>query len=339
MSLKGTIRHHLNKLISPLGFELAKISGAGERHTMPHEMEPVYNRCPLPVDAETILSKTHPRLLELKKRYADFNEPVTDPLIWTDDYVRPEDLLFFRGDNAYVWQVRDANMDAAAYALTTYYLHSIDDLGLFKTLVEDEQFGIHTFEVAGKVVSRDLLDSIAEIYFLEKHLNISRKSNLRVVDIGAGYGRLAYRMAASLETLDRYICTDAFPDSTHICDYYLRFRNVEGKAMSAPLDEIEETLAKNDVQLAINIHSFSECKPAAIDWWISLLAKNGVSHLMIVPNTGDSLKTNDGFEFLPVVEKHGYELAVKEPKYRDPIVQAHAVNPTFHYLFQLKTKV
>ncbi len=38
---------------------------------------------------------------------------------------------------------------------------------------------------------------------------------------------------------------------------------------------------------------------------------------------------------LPYIEKHGYKLLIKEPKYGDIVVQKYAMNPTYHYLFEL----
>jgi hypothetical protein len=289
----------------------------------------------LPPGAAEYLVQTNPRLADLQRHYAAFNSDVTTPLIWTDSHLGPEDMLYFRGDNAYVWQVRSGSMNIVAYALTTYYLRSIDELGLLDKLEEDSLFGVHSFMIDGKPVSRDLLDSVAEIYFLDKYLNISSHQNLSFLDIGAGYGRLAHRMTDSLPNILQYLCTDAIPNSTFISDYYLKFRRAEEKARAVPLDEIEQALSCTPIDIAINIHSFSECRPSAIEWWLSLLAENSVRHLMIVPNTGDRLRTNDGFDFTSIVEKHGYRLIAKEPKYRDPIVQQYGINPAFHYLFEL----
>src|SRR5204863_4383268 len=109
-----------------------------------------FNASPLPQGAESRLRADHPRLLELKRRYAGFDSRVTRPLVWTSGYVAPRDLLYFRGDNAYVWQVRGQNMDPAGYALATYYVMSIDTLGLLDRLAEDECFGNFVFWIAGK---------------------------------------------------------------------------------------------------------------------------------------------------------------------------------------------
>jgi hypothetical protein len=85
------------------------------------------------------------------------------------------------------------------------------------------------------------------------------------------------------------------------------------------LDEVEETLRKQAVDVALNTHSFSECSISAIEWWLSLVEKYGVKHLMVVPNapdpSGNLLLTNDRKDFGRVIEKHGYKLIAKEPKY------------------------
>ncbi len=299
-----------------------------------------FNASRLPADAASYLRADHPRLTELKRRYASFNSAVTGSLIWNEQYVSAEDLRYFRGDNAYLWQLRGRNADLGAYALATYYLRSIDELGLLSQLGEDQYFGNFAFDIGGKLVSRDLLDSITEIYFLDRHLRIASDArDFVVLDIGAGYGRLAHRMLTALPSVRRHVCTDAIAQSTFICEYYLRFRGLQERARVVPLDEIEAALAAEPVDLAVNVHSFSECQPAAIDWWISLLAKQRVKYLMIVPNPleygGTVLVTNHGDDMRTIAERHGYREIAKDPKYLDPLVQEHALMPTWHFLFEL----
>lgn len=299
-----------------------------------------FNASPLPPGAENHLRADHPRLVELQRRYANFEDRVTRPLVWTSGYVGPADLLYFRGDNAYVWQIRGQNMDPAGYALATYYVKSLDTLGLMDRLAEDQHFGNFVFQIAGKTVSRDLLDSILEIYFLERHLGLVSSAGARaILDIGAGYGRLAHRVLGAASGVKRYLCADAVAESTFISDYYLAFRGLEPRALAVPLDEIENALAAEPVDLAINIHSFSECQPAAIDWWLALLARHRVQHLMVVPNQlehgGTLLLTNQRDDMRQIIERRGYREIARESKYRDPFVQQHAVNPTWHYLFEL----
>ena len=301
---------------------------------------PVYRRAPLPPEASLYLRADHPKLLELKRRYAAFNSEVTTPLVWHEGYLRDEDIPYFRGDNAYVWQVRGQNSNLFGYALAFYYLKSIDRLDLLSQVEEDDAFGNFTFQIGGRSVSRDLLDSIVEISFLNRHLGLDRCKDFTVLDIGAGYGRLAHRASTVWQGLRHYLCADAVPYSTFISDFYLRYRRVSEKAVVIPLDELAQTLEGRQVDLAINIHSFSECQPAAINWWVAQLARHGVKHFMIVPNAtdcgGERLQTNALEDFCPILEKHGYRLKVKEPKYQeDPVVQQFGLTPTYHFLFEL----
>ena len=299
-----------------------------------------YNPSKLPEGAINYLQTGNPKLQDLQTQYINFDKQVTTPLVWTDARVRPEDILYFRGDNAYVYQLRGPNMNIMAYALTTMYVKSIDSLGLMAVLNEDNYFGNYTFTIDNKCVSRDLLDSIMEIYFLEKHLNLSRSNDMTVLDIGAGYGRLAHRMVTALPNIQRYLCTDAVAISSFISDYYLRFRGTTDKTQIVALHDIESTLRQQSVKLAINIHSFSECTISAINWWLALLQKNAVKYLMIVPNSGNhggqQMLTQDGQNFGKVIEMHGYKLIAKEPKYSDPLIQKFAINPTYYYLFELQ---
>lgn len=303
------------------------------------QSKPSYKESLSPEGAENYLQEDHPRLKELQKRYANFDSEVTVPLVWEEGIVRSDDLRYFRGDNAYVWQLRGQNMNIMGYALTMFYVKSIDKLGLLQQLEEDDYFGNFTFLIDNKKISRDILDSINEIYFLDKYLNISSLNDLTILDIGAGYGRLAHHMVEALSNIKTYFCTDAFATSTFISEYYLRFRNLGNKAKVLPLDEIESSLKNQTVDVAVNVHSFSECRISAIEWWLSLLEKYRIKYLMIVPNAGDHggelLLTNDRQDISKVVEKYGYNLIAKEPKFSDPVVQKYAINPTYYYLFEL----
>lgn len=146
-------------------------------------------------------------------------------------------------------------------------------------------------------------------------------------------------MITALPNVTRYCCTDAVALSTFLAEHYLKFRQVEDRAVVEPLDTIERALSTHPVDLAINIHSWSECTVTAIDWWVSLLASREVRHVMIVPNAGshegERLLTNDRQNMEGILTRHGYRLVAKEPKYLDPLVQRYAVNPTYYYLFAL----
>src|SRR5436190_8784088 len=168
MGAKAFARRLLDRALTPYGYRVvpSTVLHDWQTDTVPKTRS---NAWRLPADAASHLRPDHPHLAELKKRYAAFNRRVTGPLIWDAHYVSAEDLRYFRGDNAYVWQLRGPNADPGAYALATYYVKSMDSLGLLSQLAEDHCFGNFAFDIAGKLVSRDLLDSIIEIYFLERH--------------------------------------------------------------------------------------------------------------------------------------------------------------------------
>lgn len=297
----------------------------------------------LPAGAVDALRADHPRLAELRERYHRFDAPVTRHTAWNADFVAHEvDLRAFRGDVAYVWQARDFNA-APHYVATACYAREIDRRGLLAQLGEDDLFGARTYRLGDSLtLSRDLLDSVLELNFLDRHTDLFTREDVRMLDIGAGYGRFAHRAVRALPNLTEVLCTDAIAESTFLCEYYLRFRGVDQVAHTIPLDEIGARLAATHVDFATNIHSFSEMPFEAITWWLDLVAAREVPWLLVVPNPmdngGDALVSEeaDGSrrDFLPGILAHGYRLAVKEPKHLDPLIQRHGVTPTCYWLFR-----
>lgn len=364
MTLRHQILSFVNSTIRFTGFQVARqelirdpaqvqaqneaIEQSESRATEINEilLRPSFNQKPLPPEAEAYLQHDNPKLIELEEAYKHSPPPVIEHSLWTDQLQKYAiDLRYFRGDNAYIWQYRGLHsLDAVelTYLLTAYYLQNIDRLGLLKRLHEDELFGAYNFDFNGTPVSRDLLDSIAEIYFLERNLNISTSPGLTILDIGAGYGRLAHRMVEAFPHIQSYLCVDAVALSTFLSDFYLKFRGVSNRAKVIPLYEIENTLAETPVDLAINVHSFSECRLDAIDWWLSLIARHKVKYLFIVPNDGSELLSRESDEtkqdFRGLVEAYGYREISRQPKYLDPSVQHRGVHPAVHYLFQLQAE-
>lgn len=282
--------------------------------------------------------RDNPRLRELRELFAGLDPALKTPPLWTEEYASQTDLASFRGHSAWVWQQGNPGLHERAYLIAAYYVLAHDRLGLMEKLTEDGAFGAIAYEIAGRQISRDLLDSILEIDFLDRRLNIVSSPPLSVLDIGAGYGRLAHRMLVAIPSLGNYLCADAIPESSFVCEYYLRYRGLEGrfKIVSAP--EIDTALELAPPDLAINIHSFSECSLDAVEWWMDRLAAHAVKHFMIVPNAcghdGDVLRNNAGADMLPLIERSGYRLVAKEPKYSDPQVQKLALNPTWFWLFK-----
>jgi putative sugar O-methyltransferase len=290
-----------------------------------------------PEQADQRLRPDNPELRALSERYAAFDKQATTPLFWSNEHITKDSMCHFRGSDIYVSQDCGLNYGLMAMGLTYYQARANDHLGLFEKLEEDADFAASLFEIDGRKVSRDLLDSIAEILFLDREFGLADRPGFTMLDIGAGYGRLAHRMARALPNLGRYLCTDAVPESTFFCRHYVAHRGVQDKVQVIPLDEIEDQLSSERIDLAVNIHSFSECSLEAIDWWIALLARHKVPRLMITPNQkfdgGRTLAVDDGRDFLSVVEKHGYRLDRVVPKYDDPFVMKHGLDPGYFHVF------
>ena len=91
-----------------------------------------------------------------------------NPTIWDIEskYINLSfDIKNFREDNAYLWQIR---MGDNINSYLNYYnkLKKIDTLGLFNKTIEDGSYGCVTWNINNILISRDLLDSIIEIYYL-----------------------------------------------------------------------------------------------------------------------------------------------------------------------------
>jgi SAM-dependent methyltransferase len=282
---------------------------------------------PLPPGAEHELRTGNPRLRELRAAYAALDLPVTAASRWNGGAVESFlDLRWFRGETLITWHRRELpKVTALKYFVLLRYVQARDQLGLLGRLEEDGAFGCWTFDYEGHGrVSRDLIESVNEIAFLERELSLSERKRFSVLDIGAGYGRLAHRMSAAYERLDDYCCVDAVPESTFLSEYYLRERGCSPPARVVSLDHVEAELEPGAFDLAVNIHSFPECTYAAVEWWAELLRRLAVPWLLIVPNEPDELLTleADGTrrDFMPLLERAGYRLARSEPVVDDPAV-------------------
>jgi hypothetical protein len=286
------------------------------------------DRRPLPPGAEEELHADHPRLRELRERYARVEGPLARRTQWEADLVRAElDLTRFRGDNVYVWQLRNVGDDPRLeYHLLLRDVASRDRHDLLARLKEDGLFGCWTFEYPGwPVVSRDLLDSVNELSFLDRHMQLLERPGLTVLDVGAGYGRLAHRALEAAPSLGRYVCVDAIPESTFLCEYYLRFRGCTDRAEVVPLDRLDDELGGRSIDLAVNVHSFSEMALETVDAWVSRVAALEIPWLFVVPNDADQLFTTESDrtnrEFGPVLDAYGYEPMVVEPIVADPAIR------------------
>jgi hypothetical protein len=129
------------------------------------------------------------------------------------------------------------------------------------------------------------------------------------------------------------------PESTFVAEYYLGWRGCVPPARVIPLHELEG-LRGWRFDLAVNVHSFSECTGAAVAWWVGWLAELGVPNLFVVPNEPEGLLSReiDGTrrDLMPVLDRAGYRLTAREPVISDAAVREMVrINDHFH-LFSLE---
>ncbi len=113
---------------------------------------------------------------------------------------------------------------------------------------------------------------------------------------------------------------------------------VADRAHLVPLDEFESTMKPGMVDLAVNIHSFSECTLEAITWWLRQLMRIKVPYLMLIPNEPDKLLTREHDDrrvsFRPVLEQLGFEQAADELIYQDSVISEFIKNDRI-FLFRV----
>jgi len=125
-------------------------------------------------------------------------------------------------------------------------------------------------------VTRMWLDSCVEIDFIRR--NISSALRFRdVLDIGAGYGRLAVALAPMMTTVT---CVDPVPISTQICRHYCH--RFAPSVSVLDLDQFAETAEDLKFDLAVNVHSWSECSLEQIRRWLDVLKDLKVPYLFTV---------------------------------------------------------
>lgn len=236
-------------------------------------------------------------------------------------------LGWFRGDNPYVWQYRLLDPQAQDFKYFIFLRHVLDrdPHSLVEKLGEDGAFGCWLFNYDGyPPCSRDLLDSVLEITFLDRQWQILSTPNLRILDIGAGYGRLAHRWSQAAPDLADYCCTDAVAESTFLCEYYTRFRKVAPPVRVAPLHQVPE-LPPGSFDIAVNVHSFSECTRDAVAWWVDQLLRLQIPRLFLVPNEANGFCSTEAdgsrLDVTDLLDTAGYQLVHEEPVFEDPAVR------------------
>lgn len=165
----------------------------------------------------------------------------------------------------------------------------------------DAEFGARVVNTASLGdVTRMWLDSNVEIDFLRRH--VPDLGEQKVLDIGAGYGRLAVSLSPFVAEMT---CVDSVPISTQVCrEYTARF------APAVRVMSLDEFVANPpSITIGLNTHSFNECGLAQIQAWINAALELGAKHLFLVDH-GINLETsykawdNNMASFRPVLEEH-----------------------------------
>ena len=286
------------------------------------------------LDPEIIreLTGENPRLVELKKRYTQITGI---PHSFWNSWEKHVNLLRFRGEDDYVSQAY-FRQNTRRYELTFAYVEAMDNLGLLNLLKEDPLFGVKLWEfVPGKPVSRDLLDSIMEITFLQKTLGFQSQDRMRVLDIGAGYGRFAHRFNTAYPN-SSITCIDPIATSTFLSEFYLKFRKCPGTDVVS-FDQLK-TLQGRPFDLATNIHSWSECTKEFIGFWLDCLCDLKVPYLFIVPHVAEleTVETNGiHLTYDDELERRNFKLVLREKKFhRSELVQQAGIFPTTYRLYK-----
>ncbi|HEX6395273.1 MAG TPA: putative sugar O-methyltransferase [Acidimicrobiales bacterium] len=325
----------LNGTLNRFGLEIRRLSSAGVEPGRPPDIRDGTfdhrfhaDESSLPLGAAEYLRADNQRLRYLRELYARLDWPVCEHSRWRDETVRGWlNLKYFRGDNIIVWHYReDPQYNGPEFTRLFYftYLRYVLDRGgseLVDRLGEDGAFGCWTYDFPGYPrCSRDLLDSVNELLFLDKHLSVISRKAFRILDIGAGYGRLAHRASQAINGLSDYCCVDAIAESTFLCEFYLGFRQISPPARVKPLDEVP-SLEEGAFDLAVNVHSFSECRLDAIEWWMSQVARLGIPYVFVVPNEASGFLTTEGDstrkDYLQTIESNGYRLIAEVPAIED----------------------
>jgi putative sugar O-methyltransferase len=286
---------------------------------------------PLPNEVRSYLRSDNPKLIDLQHRYSNAN--AFTHTFWKN-WRKHIDLANFRAEGAYLSQGADSNAGSLYFAQTVY-VEAVDQWHLLQSLHEDGLFGCHTFHFApDRLVSRDLLDSILEITFISKALGLKQSDGVRVLDIGAGYGRLAHRLLTAFPN-GNVTNIDAVPESTFLCDFYTRFRGVGDRSTTLAVDEIDR-LSSERFDIATNVHSWSECPRQTVRKWMGVVRDLQVPLLFVVPHDDKfhSTEQNGKDTFLPEITAAGYREVARAPKF-PASGTLHAASPVLYTLFAL----
>lgn len=146
------------------------------------------------------------------------------------------------------------------------YAKRIDRLHLIRRLREPAFGNPYRITLGGSLISQDLANSVIELYAMLDEFDFAKP--LRVLEIGAGYGRNAY-VFLSLFPRCEYTIVD-IPPAIDVARAYLgEVCGTERVAFLSPSEAT--TLPDNSFDLALNISSFHEMTPAQVERYFALI--------------------------------------------------------------------
>jgi len=158
-------------------------------------------------------------------------------------------------------------------------------------------------------VTRMWVDSAVEIMFLRRTLAqccIDMKT-LDVLDVGAGYGRLAVAMRPFVKS---YTCVDPVSTSVEVCKQYTARYAADVEVFDIPT--FRATVRHYD--LAVNVHSWNECSLRQVENWLLALEALRVPLLFTVSHCQgeEAYRADDGRPSFKPLLLDRYWLAVEE---------------------------
>jgi len=96
-----------------------------------------------------------------------------------------------------------------------------DTLKLLDWLTESDEGNPIKVFYKGKVFSEDILNSVLEFYSLEEAAHVTAKPSLKIAELGAGYGRLAYVILSILKNSKVKYCIFDIPPALCVAERYL----------------------------------------------------------------------------------------------------------------------
>lgn len=164
------------------------------------------------------------------------------------------------------------------------YISRSDQLGLLKKLSEPRVGGPLLVRYRGSVISQDLCNSVHEFYSITKESDINKE--LKIGEIGAGYGRLAYVFLKALRKSS--YCIIDIPPALFISQEYFKklfprekiflfrpftnFKEIEHEFVNARIKFLLphqiEYLPKDCFDIMINISSLHEMRGDQISNYI-----------------------------------------------------------------------